>query len=317
MIDGIHIPNSAQIPNIIFDEIMRKLSDAEFRVYMCIARKTFGFNKRRDKISVSQIESMSGLTRRGVQKALQSLITGNYIVATLTKGGAEVNEYEINLTETGGEHSSPVNSVHPRTTFAANEMHGRGEPNDTGGANHVHPQNTIYKTQLQNTHNARAPVDNPVQYAEPADTLDLSTLAEPLKLYAEHCFKFDRIANDPAIILACHRVGVETVANALRQCAQEAQEPLHEKRHTPTLSRLLNDSDNLYKRAAMYLPEPSETGPPDLGEWAEHLTPRGQYENTWFFEAKSEVSSSYVEELFSRRGVRIKIVKAARELVAN
>ena len=157
--------------------------------------------------------------------------------------------------------------------------------------------------QIENTHTARA---------------DVSALDEPLALYAKHCFKFDRIANDALLIMACRKHGAAVVGDALRQCAAEAQEPGHEKRHTPTLSRLLNDSDKLLKRAALYKPDTSEseetefdfsTAPSELRIWEQHLEPVGRFSGTWYFSPKSDLSPSFVEEQFKKAGVSVKIVK--------
>lgn len=56
------VPRSTQIPDEIFDEYMAELSGAEFKVLCYIARRTFGFRKEADAISINQI--CEGITRR-------------------------------------------------------------------------------------------------------------------------------------------------------------------------------------------------------------------------------------------------------------
>src|SRR5437867_1043769 len=56
------IPNSTQIPDIILDHWMAELSGAEFKVLMYIARRTYGFGKEGDSISLTQIAE--GITKR-------------------------------------------------------------------------------------------------------------------------------------------------------------------------------------------------------------------------------------------------------------
>lgn len=68
-------PNYSQIPNVFFDHWMAELSPAEFKVLMCIARKTFGWigKNGQDNISLSQIVGMAGISKRGVGNCLDKL----------------------------------------------------------------------------------------------------------------------------------------------------------------------------------------------------------------------------------------------------
>ena len=56
------IPNSTQIPDIILDRWMAELSGAEFKVLLYVARRTYGFGKESDNISLNQMAS--GIRRR-------------------------------------------------------------------------------------------------------------------------------------------------------------------------------------------------------------------------------------------------------------
>jgi|GEM_PF-835177 len=58
-------PNYTQIPNVILD-LMSDMEETEFRVVIAIARQTFGWHKKRDKISLTQLEKLTGLSRQGV-----------------------------------------------------------------------------------------------------------------------------------------------------------------------------------------------------------------------------------------------------------
>ncbi|MFI0477760.1 MAG: replication protein [Candidatus Rhabdochlamydia sp.] len=135
-----YIPNTSSIPNILFDYWMNILTPAEFKVLMCIARKTYGWHKDVDRISISQIEKMTGLSRKGITKNLDSLLQYgliNKIKSKTVDGDDAANQYEINVNCMGGgsELSSPgvVNSVH------------------YGVVNSVHPQKKTYtKETIQN-----------------------------------------------------------------------------------------------------------------------------------------------------------------------
>ncbi len=128
-----YIPNTSSIPNILFDYWMTRLSPAEFKVLMCIARKTYGWNKSRDLISIKQIEGMTGLHRSGIIKNVDKLVEiglVNKVKSKTSDGDDAPNRFEINVycVEGGSLHSRPpvVDSV------------------DYGVVYSVDPQNPIY-----------------------------------------------------------------------------------------------------------------------------------------------------------------------------
>lgn len=71
---AIEKPNFTQVPNEIFDKWMSELSGVEFKILMAICRKTFGWDKRKDKISYSQFIDLSGTGRRQISDAIKKLI---------------------------------------------------------------------------------------------------------------------------------------------------------------------------------------------------------------------------------------------------
>jgi len=56
------IPNSTQIPDVILDRWMSQLTGAELKVLLYVARRTYGFGKSSDRISLQQIAR--GIRRR-------------------------------------------------------------------------------------------------------------------------------------------------------------------------------------------------------------------------------------------------------------
>lgn len=66
-------PNFTAIPNVILDH-MASLSEAELRVVLAVCRKTFGWHKERDVLSITQLEQLTGLSRQGVVNALGPLL---------------------------------------------------------------------------------------------------------------------------------------------------------------------------------------------------------------------------------------------------
>jgi phage replication O-like protein O len=67
-----------RVPNALLDT-MAELGNAELRVLLAIVRRTTGYQKACDVISLSQIHDMTGLMRRHVVDALDSLLARNYI----------------------------------------------------------------------------------------------------------------------------------------------------------------------------------------------------------------------------------------------
>ena len=65
------VPNHTQTPNELFDIHMRDMDMAELKVTLAICRKTFGWHKQRDKISLSQLEEITGMSRTTVIKGVQ------------------------------------------------------------------------------------------------------------------------------------------------------------------------------------------------------------------------------------------------------
>ena len=81
------LKGTTPVPNVFFDEKMKDLSGSAIRVYLKIARNTFGWRdkegniKQRDWISHSQFEKV-GLSNRSITNAIEELIKKNLIYVT-------------------------------------------------------------------------------------------------------------------------------------------------------------------------------------------------------------------------------------------
>jgi phage replication O-like protein O len=119
---GFPFPNTTQIPNEVFDTLMSHLSGGELKVLLYICRRTFGFRKDSDRISLTQIaqgittkagrvlDQGTGLSKRQVQRALRAL-EGRQVIQVERKvdetGLHEVNTYRLNV-RSGDILSPPV-----------------------------------------------------------------------------------------------------------------------------------------------------------------------------------------------------------------
>ena len=91
-------PNTCPVPNVILDVVMRKVSHAEFKVLMAIVRKTYGWHKDSDRISLSQLVAMTGVSHRKVIDSIRSL---DWIIISHKKL-KRTTEYSLNLTPQTG-----------------------------------------------------------------------------------------------------------------------------------------------------------------------------------------------------------------------
>src|SRR2546423_1134034 len=100
------------VPDELFDDLMAGLSGAELKVLLYIVRRTFGFKKQSDDISLNQIsrgivaregrvlDHGTGLSKSTVKLAWQTLLSKNIIVAVhrvSADRGFEATTYRLNV----------------------------------------------------------------------------------------------------------------------------------------------------------------------------------------------------------------------------
>jgi hypothetical protein len=129
---GFQFPTTTPVPDEVFDVLMPQLSGAELKVLMYICRRTFGFKKESDSISLHQIatgittrdgrvlDGGTGLCKRHVIRALKVLEKKNIIKVTRTvdeTGLNEVNTYSLNMLDmsdgVGTKSPHPSDKISP------------------------------------------------------------------------------------------------------------------------------------------------------------------------------------------------------------
>lgn len=102
-------PNYTQTPNIFFDKIMKTLNESETKVLLAIIRKTFGWQKIRDKISLTQLQELTGFSRQGVLNGLYGNIK--------SPGSGLINKgiVKVELSASGNIYELIVNEVDQET----------------------------------------------------------------------------------------------------------------------------------------------------------------------------------------------------------
>jgi hypothetical protein len=111
---GFASPNFTSVPDEFFDELVPRLGNAEIRVLLYIIRRTFGFKKQTDAISLSQmvdgivrkdgtrLDAGTGLKKAAVCRALTSLENSGIIIRTkqfASSGGAIATSYQLRMNE--------------------------------------------------------------------------------------------------------------------------------------------------------------------------------------------------------------------------
>jgi phage replication O-like protein O len=98
-------PEYTQIPNALIDEWLPQLTAAETKVVLVIMRKTFGWHKIRDRISLSQLEKFTGFLRQAVLKAVKSLEEKNLVTKTVIgKNGDQQTFYELVIEDSNNSY---------------------------------------------------------------------------------------------------------------------------------------------------------------------------------------------------------------------
>lgn len=109
---GFVCPNTTAVPDQLFDELMPHLNGAELKVLLYIVRRTFGFKKNSDDISLSQmvygirkkngevLDGGTGLGKASVARALNSLAQKKIIVRRRRRSdtkGDQATGYTLNI----------------------------------------------------------------------------------------------------------------------------------------------------------------------------------------------------------------------------
>lgn len=129
---GFRSPNTTPIPDELFDELMAELSGAELKVLLYICRRTFGFKKERDNISLKQLvegittkkgkklDNGTGLGKASVARAVKTLEEKGVVLRIKRKSkrkGDESTTYALHIVPVSHFETPPVaNMRHPRVS---------------------------------------------------------------------------------------------------------------------------------------------------------------------------------------------------------
>ena len=136
-------------PNSIIDELLPELSHSELKCYLCVLRKTKGWNKEEDAISVSQFMKVTGLSNKAVISACESLVERE--ILERKSGDRNTGIYSIKTYKTTtSEKSSPVKNF-PATSEKSSPV--KNFPATSEKSSHTinNIKNNIQNTNKKNT----------------------------------------------------------------------------------------------------------------------------------------------------------------------
>lgn len=110
------IPNSFQIANAVIDEYLSQMSGNALKCYILIVRKTRGWQKTHDSLSISQIQKYTGIKKEEtVQKAINELVDLG-LIGKQSRIGLP-NEYFLISDPKKGVTPPPKNGGHINTKY--------------------------------------------------------------------------------------------------------------------------------------------------------------------------------------------------------
>jgi len=119
---GYSKPNYTPVPDELFDEQLPDLSGAELKVLLYIIRRTFGFKKESDNISLNQLlygittkedvvlDRGTGLSKKTLLDTIRNLIEKNLIISERRRSkekGDEPTTYCLNIVGETPENTNP------------------------------------------------------------------------------------------------------------------------------------------------------------------------------------------------------------------
>ena len=143
---GFLAPNYTQVPDELFDDLLTELSGAELKVLLYIIRRTFGFKKTEDTISLSQmlngittkageaLDKGTGLSKKTLLVALNTLEAKHIILTERRRSAERGNEptvYKLNIV--GSSSNNPdtppgVKSTPPLGVKSTPSPRGKNSP---------------------------------------------------------------------------------------------------------------------------------------------------------------------------------------------
>ena len=149
------------VPNAYFEHLA-DLSGAELKVLLAILRRTVGWRKDSDEISLSQLEQMTGLDRKSAIKGLRGLLERGLVAQTQAAAGSKAASYACVIPPSTGGKNPPLASGKIPPVEEAEEGGWWKNSTATGGkippllVEKFHPQHTYTDNKQESARESRA-----------------------------------------------------------------------------------------------------------------------------------------------------------------
>lgn len=203
------VPNSFQMPNVYVDEVLPILTGTEVKVLLFVARKTFGWGKIVETLTIAEIMAAVNGSRSAVSAALNRLVE-MVVIAREGEAGYEFR-YALQLDssrfklgdEAGGcvESTQPPAETHPESAMTPPNSPVGGHPQTGGGTPYI--QNPPVKTQEETQRAQGARFFNPDPKPKDREAAERAVAAERVAaeqgtLVAERAARLARLGTDEA-----------------------------------------------------------------------------------------------------------------------
>jgi Bacteriophage replication protein O len=272
---GFQYPTTTPVPDEVFDVLAPQLSEAELRVLLYIIRRTFGFKKQKDPISLTQLvdgirtkdgnvlDLGTGMSRRGVIKGCQGLVKKGVI--SVEKRLSD-RDYAVNVYSLRFQDDREVGNVVP---------YGR-EPSSLPVGNQVALQQTV----IQETEKQETDV---VAAATELENFGIakSAAAKLIKHYPAPYIK-EKLAMTQRLLTAGSDLVSQNPAGWLRRAIEEDYQPVSiPPRQRRRAGRKKIEKSTIYRKSAFQSTPHVQPFPKEIPQHAQNIpTAQKEPENT-------------------------------------
>ena len=145
------------VPNAYFEHLA-DMSGAELKVLLAILRRTAGWRKESDEISIEQLQQMTGLARNSVRAGLRGLLERGLVVERTRATGSKAASYTCIIPSSIGSKIDPLGGqkLTPKEEKGVKNCPPRGSKIDPLGGQKLTPQHTYTDNKQESARDSRA-----------------------------------------------------------------------------------------------------------------------------------------------------------------
>ena len=145
------------VPNAYFEHLA-DMSGAELKVLLAILRRTAGWRKESDEISIEQLQQMTGLARNSVRAGLRGLLERGLVVERTRATGSKAASYTCIIPSSIGSKIDPLGGqkLIPKEEKGVKNCPPRGSKINPLGGQKLTPQHTYTNNKQESARSSRA-----------------------------------------------------------------------------------------------------------------------------------------------------------------